>query len=789
MISETNIFPIANLDELSTSYRTYRIRGLNSGSLEYYKNRNQIVGRLSRAMKQPVEMFEDDERLFLGVPDGADQLPDSMIVTRANVRFDPLPGTRVLNYAARSPVTDRLCTRFIDFMVQAPLKARHALWQPGAGSAYYAKQALPGEGPIGRHEGFSVRAMITADGGIGLCVDSRSCFIDRRPLQKNMSRNDFRRLKGRHAIYRMGHDWFDIGLFALHDLPVSEVLVPMPDGGSVRLAEFIETRSRKPIPPELERLDPAGQVVVYQNTRGEERSAPAALCFLTHDTESREVRSSHRETIMAPSVRRAKIVDLCRKHIGEVRVGPSVMRLDTRPVEIDRKVFAMPDLSFGGGKVLSVSGTRNARNVSFANFGEGRREMLLDRSAGFHVRSHLDRQYLFLPKTVVDSWGEPFVAELRREVAALYPHGAFEPEVVPYNDVGIGHTFVDQARAILAAARTSCSRPGFATVMIHEIERGRRRAHDQLEAAILREFPKLDPSIRAAVLHSSKGRECYEQFVDSRGNPAYRVRGEKSGVFKSYVRNVVLSKILLASEKWPFVLTEPLHADVTIGIDVKRNTAGYTVVSESGRSIRFHSEPSRQSEKLLGSQIRSQLEALLRAEFNDRGRSLGPIVIHRDGRSFPEECAGAHAAFNTLREEGILLSDATLTIIEIHKTSPSPLRLFDVQQNGSSNRVENPSVGLHYITGNDGYLATTGRPFRRPGTSRPLHVRFVEGGLAFEQCLEDVFRLSNLTWTRPEDCLRLPITIKLTDRVLGEDATDYDEDALRFGESSGRESA
>ncbi|WFU42731.1 hypothetical protein QA640_09850 [Bradyrhizobium sp. CB82] len=617
MSSETNIFRIANLEELSTTYQTYRIRGLNPESAEFYRNRHQIVGRLSRLLKQPVEMFEEDDGMFLGVPEGAEELPTSMIVTRANVRFDAMPGTRVLDYTARSPATDLLCTRFIDFMVQAPLRSRQALWRPGAGAAFFEKATLPGEGPIGRHEGFSVRAFIMADGGIGLCVDSRSCYVDRRPLQRNMTRNDFRRIKGRHAVYRMGHEWFDIRLLAISDFNVGEVVVPMPDGRQVGLAEFIETRSRKPISPELARLDPAGQVVVYLNTRGEERSAPAALCHLTYDTESREVRKSHADAILAPGVRRARITELCRKYIGEVRIGGAALRLEARPLEIERKTFAVPDLNFGGSKVLSLNGRGNAKNVSAAEFGKSRREMLLDRKAGFYVRSQLDRQYLILPQTVVDSWGEPFVAQLKQEVSALYPHGGFEPVVVPYNDVGVGHTFVDQARAILAAAQASCLLPGFAAVMIHEIERGGRRAHDQLEAAVLRELPKrLD--VRATVLHSSKGRECYEQYVDSQGNPAYRVRADKTSLFNSYVRNVALSKVLLANEKWPFVLAEPLHADLIVGIDVKQNTAGYTVVSNAGGSIRFRSEPSRQSEKLLASQIRSQLESLLRAEFEDR---------------------------------------------------------------------------------------------------------------------------------------------------------------------------
>jgi hypothetical protein len=32
-----------------------------------------------------------------------------------------------------------------------------------------------------------------------------------------------------------------------------------------------------------------------------------------------------------------------------------------------------------------------------------------------------------------------------------------------------------------------------------------------------------------------------------------------------------------------------------------------------------------------------------------------------------------------------------------------------------------------------------------------------------------------LAWTRPEDCCRDPITIKLNDRWLGEDGTDVEE--------------
>ena len=52
--------------------------------------------------------------------------------------------------------------------------------------------------------------------------------------------------------------------------------------------------------------------------------------------------------------------------------------------------------------------------------------------------------------------------------------------------------------------------------------------------------------------------------------------------------------------------------------------------------------------------------------------------------------------------------------------------------------------------------------------------------MAFEHCLEDLYDLTALTWTRPEDCTRYPISMKLTDRRLGEDASEFDADALEL---------
>lgn len=273
------------------------------------------------------------------------------------------------------------------------------------------------------------------------------------------------------------------------------------------------------------------------------------------------------------------------------------------------------------------------------------------------------------------------------------------------------------------------------------------------------------------------------------GNPFYRVRECKRGRLFGYLRAVALNKILLTNERWPFVLATPLHADMTIGIDVKEHTAGFTVVSRDGGLIRTICRDSSQQEQLLPEQIKKYLVEIVRKESAESGDQVRSLVIHRDGRLWDVERPGVHQAMKILKDDGVCPFDAKLAILEIPKNSQARVRLFDVTEEARRRTwVENPQVGSYWIVNqNDGYLCATGRAFPRKGTVRPLHVRHIEGELAFDDCLEDLYYLTALTWTRPEDCTRYPITIKLTDRRLGEDASEYDADALELYESESEE--
>lgn len=113
-----------------------------------------------------------------------------------------------------------------------------------------------------------------------------------------------------------------------------------------------------------------------------------------------------------------------------------------------------------------------------------------------------------------------------------------------------------------------------------------------------------------------------------------------------------------------------------------------------------------------------------------------------------------------------------------------PFRMFRILERLGRQQdwVENPVIGTYKtISPNEAFVCNTGSPFRHQGTTNPLHV-LKEGPMSIEKVLQDVFYLACLTWTKIDDCLRLPISIKMGDIRLREIAGEYDPYALRFEE-------
>jgi hypothetical protein len=782
---ESNIFAITNLSELSSVYRLYKIRGLGREHPQYYQNRQAITRKLSYSLKKPVTVVECDGYPRLVVPDDSPEPPSPFHLVRTVVYFDPIPGTRSLDYTVRNEENDAICLRFLQFIIQAPLNANARLWQPGSGQPFFEKTPAEYNHALSRYAGFSVRVLSLPSGRLGLCVDVCNKIVSTNPLPIHLSLPEFRGLRGRHCIYRFGHKWYEIQLRELSDLNASEFLIPV-EQGNLPILEYISAQSQKPIPQELANMPHDASVVLYMNNQEQLYGAASGLCYLVQGTSENGANIFHSTTILKPHERRAAIHSFFIQYLKSLRFGACALQLSPIPEKVPPKMFLVPDYEFGHSYVLSTRGTPSSQQVSLDQVGRTRSALLRDRRAGFYVKDRLDRQYLILPQTVADSFGTQFVSDLRRSVDDLFPEGQYDPIIGMYNDRG-PRTFVEQGKAILESSQKLCTKPGYAMVMIHHANDRLTRQHDQLAAMVVREFRKLD--VCAAVNHSTMAQECYELIRTNSGQPLYRIREDKKSRFLGYLRGVSLNKILLTNERWPFVLSTSLHADLTVGIDVKHHTAGFTIVGQRGSVVRTICKESTHKEQLSPDLIKKYLLEVISKEAADSTSPVKSIVIHRDGRLWEAERPGIHKTMVALRADGIISPEAQFAVLEIPKSSWARFRLFDVTENGRDRWwVENPQVGCHWlISQNEAYVCSTGRAFPRRGTVRPLHVRYVDGQFPFANCLEDLYSLTTLTWTRPEDCTRYPITIKLTDRRLGEDASEYDVDALEFKESEPEE--
>jgi hypothetical protein len=781
---ETNDFAITNLSELSSRYHLYRIKGLNREHGEYYANRQHIIRKLSFLLKKPVTVVERDEVPYLVVRDDAGDLPPSMTFVRVPVFFERVGDSFEVDYTLRSPENDEICLRFLQFMIQAPLHSHHDLWQPKSGGAFFKKTHVHSNDSINHHVGFSIRVVLGPESGLALRIHIANKYVGCQPLPARIILDEFDTWRGRHFIYHFGHQWYEIRATALSDMNTMQY--PIPSGnGWIPLLEYVAQQSRKPIPPELAQVPDDGSVITYLDNRKNERGVPSALCYQVYGAYDHGMEHLHRKSLIPPFARRILTNDFVEQYLSRLRFGNTTMNVETVPILVRPRMFNVPDLKFGNETILSVRGTEGVHHVSLDKLGATRAALLRDPKVGFYQKEPLDRQYLILPQSVIESYGTRFIKDLSQAVDDLYPQEHnYRPEVVSYND-RVKRTFARQGNAILEAVKAKCRKPGYAVVMIHPTSDRTMGGEDQLAGMVICQLRELN--LTTAVIHSAMGRESYVFGRDRQGHPEYFPRESSRKKLVGYLRNVALNKVLLTNQRWPFVLATSLHADIVIGVDVKHHTAGLIVVGRNGEKLRSFCRTSRQKEKLREDQMQKYLIEIISDESASRKEPARYIVIHRDGRMFPSELAGARKAIERLRNIGVMAANATLTVLEIAKKPQAPARFFEVSERDCDEVVDNPQIGLYRVVGSEGYLCTTGRAFPRPGTTEPLHVKYIEGELSFEKCLEDIYSLSALALTKPDDCTRYPITIKLNDRFLGEEATDYDADSLEFSEESEEE--
>ncbi len=607
---------------------------------------------------------------------------------------------------------------------------------------------------------------------IGIVVDQSSKYVKRFPLPSKINHNDFRKLKGKSAVYEYGKHLYEIKLHELSDLNVSET-----DINGVSLYDDIISKY-KDVPKSslVADLKPECAVLVYRNNRDEARNMPSAMCRLSVDT--REVKDAHIYSIMPPYKKRLDINAIVNRFFRGLSFNSVKLQI-SRDMHVPIfQELPFPVLQFGNNRTLDINHLARRKD-----FGKQKETLLLSPEAGFYERKPLGQQYLLLPKSVYETWGDKFISDLCGTFNHIYKE-QYSPKIIPYDDSkkSVPHL----SKSILNAINANGATSGYCLVMIHRFKKSNLNKEDYLANTVIRKLAEM--KLNASVIHTSVSEDSILQKTDNNGNRTWDVIHKMRGRYKGYLKNVVMNKILLLNDIRPFTLKERLNSDVVIGIDRKSNHAGFVFVTSHGESIYFTPHKTKRNEKLRPGLIKTAISSYLKDIYAIVASNLPKnILIHRDGALFDEEIAAIKQTIDDLKIENVVHKDCQCTFVEIRKTHMLPLRIFNVSPNDGSNSeyVSNPNIGTTFLNDNDAFMTTTGKPYHLNGTSNPLLVSYKGGGLSFQDALSDTFALTHLTWTKIDYCSRIPITIRFGDIGLRDVAGEYDEDDIEYGIEEG----
>ncbi len=775
----TNIFPITNLHEISAEYRLFDIKGLRRSHKEYQSHRQWLIDKFSKTLKHPVTIIEVENEPKLVVkndPAVLAKIKNEYDFTRLYLHLSLTEKVFAIDFVNPTEEVKKICIRFLQFDLNGELKKNPSLWQPYTGGPFFLKDHEVSDG-IAIYRGFTFRVIELPQGGFGIIIDATRKFASATPVDHYITKQEFlkrfrKSKESKSFIYRYS-DWYEIKPTECDDFNVTQFKIQ-----GVSLIDHIRNAIQKPHSSELANLPNDSSVLTYYTNNGETRGAPAGMLYQVFDFQDTHNPEINRRAIISPAKRFTEIREYKWNYFFKLRFGSTQLKLADKALEPPLQLLGFPGFELGNNYRINPAEFNDAKNLA-----RHRLNKLLDPTVGFYTRSPLPNQVVVLPRSVSDTSGEIFIERLKDTMGQLYPSDTYAPDMVVYEDkFRQGTDYVAVGKHIVNAVKAKYSKANqlYGIVMIPRLDKKAKREHDKLSALVIRELKLLN--INCSIIHTDVVRTCFESKRDKNGNTVYQVRYDKPGKFDGYIKNVAINKILLNCNKWPFVLNDPLLADITIGIDVKHHTAGFTIVDKYCKNIRTELDETSNKERLSSEQLKARLYNIIKTEFEiDRNSSFKHIVIHRDGRLFDVELEGLLAGLQKLKDEMIVRPDAELHIIEIPKTSFLSVRIFGLKWNEKEQKTfaENPPIGFHYFLKDEVFLCTTGKEFHHDGTSNPLCIRFAYGEGNKKELLADLFRLTTLAFTKPDDCSRFPITLKINDIKLNDAASEYDEDAYR----------
>jgi hypothetical protein len=503
-------------------------------------------------------------------------------------------------------------------------------------------------------------------------------------------------------------------------------------------------------------VPPTDRAVFVQDRKGGlVLAVPASRLFPVFTTEDEAIRCCSIQPQLAPA-ERLRLIERVLSRFARTPFGAQYLTPSTVPWRGRRTVFPPPALEFGGQTILSPFAGRVTPQASHDQFDRavlsfgGRKVQSVESAPPFH-NEPLPDVVLFYPDGFPREAREALISILGESVRRVSDQALRVRQQVGY---AVGHGEREGGDLLRRVAPTlDAFGAGLALVIL-----GR----------------ELNPDVHGALKEALRAShsQCISE-IKARDIAA----GHASGQMASLVRNLSLA-VLTEVGVMPWVLAEPLHHDLHLGIDLLYGRIGYHALY--GRGGRYVSSDfgtalhdGHMREQIKRPELRQRSEAILRAVAAS-GEPLRSLVVHRDGRWWPSESDGLRDAVTGLIGSGVLPADFRYAVVEVRKNH-LPVRLFTIVDQERGEGLVNPLPGSYRVLDAErALLATTGRPGgwdgRRGRTASTLLLEVVDshGHFGLERIVEDAYRLTHLNWNAPEIEIAHPVTIRWTDRALRE---------------------
>jgi len=745
-----NLFPVTVEGAAQIDYRHVRVTGIPPTD-DQPKQLQQLLKELAYRLKGPVALVcgGTDPMLAVAV-DAAIDPNDEIRLTPWAATLEPLDATASIDTSALDQCTAPIAKTFVEFALRGHLMHNPDLW--GNARRWFSKTPpSPTMAPVLRYPGFAWH-LVNIDGHLFLSVDPTSKYASAQPLTSTGYSAEG--LRFRHCLYRYGHNWYEVQLLNVLQTTIGDHrFLPPNSSESVDVFTYTRDRCDRRL-PWIRDLSSDTPAVIYRYPGNYvQRFGALQLCWLLHRTDDPDISSLHQQSIMTPRARLESAAETVTTFFQGGSVNGQAIAVSPEPKVVDSRVFAIPALRFGNGRVLSAPQTRN-----LATYPKQRESMLNDRRAGPLARGPFGPQYLILPLSVSRQVNEHFERELTTAIGRISQDDTYKMRRITYDDrkARTLHQHVEAIRSALDEGRVGS---GYGLLLLPQ------HAPSDLHHWVK---TRLQPELQLKCASAASLLRHYQRDGS--------VRPDKVGRLRGYVDNCAIGA-LLVNRRWPWAIADPLHHDVHIGIDVLGGVAGLTYLYDGGRRIFFESRRGAKAEQLSSGQLATTIADSMSNHLVGTQCMPTRLLIHRDGRLFPAERAGVKAAVRRLQNDGKLPLDVQVGFVEVHKHTSNNLRLV---KGVVPREAAAADVGSWWpLNDTTGIVCTTGTPFRIPGTPQPLEIT-TSGTTTLEAALEDVFRLSQLGFSAPSLSTRLPIVLKLADDLLEAVAAQYDEDAADY---------